>query len=183
MGHFSGERALEAGERGSWWAGRDRAHRGAAVGRGGEVADRAACPRGRLKPFVRWRRGRGRRPARRAGLSDNPMQATRTAHPAGGAAPAGGHGRAPRRGSRRETARRALMESVDLLVGDLDSVKAEIFARPKQVERHSVDEDATDLELALAAALRLEPDRIRSSEAPGPARPSPRRVREYRLVG
>jgi thiamine pyrophosphokinase len=75
------------------------------------------------------------------------------------------------------------MESVDLLVGDLDSVKAEIFARPKQVERHSVDEDATDLELALAAALRLEPDRIRSSEAPGPARPSPRRVREYRLVG
>jgi thiamine pyrophosphokinase len=53
-----------------------------------------------------------------------------------------------------------LMESVDLLVGDLDSVKAETLARAKQVERHPVDKDATDLELALAAALRLAPDRI-----------------------
>src|SRR5205823_1393332 len=48
----------------------------------------------------------------------------------------------------------------DLLVGDLDSVSAETLARIEHVERHLVDKDATDLELALAAALRFEPDRI-----------------------
>src|SRR5207253_10961280 len=34
------------------------------------------------------------------------------------------------------------------------------FAGIEHVERHAVDKDATDLELALTAALRLEPERI-----------------------
>jgi thiamine pyrophosphokinase len=49
---------------------------------------------------------------------------------------------------------------IDLLVGDLDSISAETLAANEHVERHPVDKDATDLELALAAALRLEPERI-----------------------
>ncbi|HLY95485.1 MAG TPA: thiamine diphosphokinase [Gaiellaceae bacterium] len=49
---------------------------------------------------------------------------------------------------------------IDLLVGDLDSISAETLAAVEHVERHVVDKDATDLELALAAALRLQPERI-----------------------
>jgi thiamine pyrophosphokinase len=49
---------------------------------------------------------------------------------------------------------------IDLVVGDLDSISAETLARIERVERHAVEKDATDLELALAAALRFEPDRI-----------------------
>jgi thiamine pyrophosphokinase len=49
---------------------------------------------------------------------------------------------------------------VDLLVGDLDSVSAEALAAAARVERHPQDKDATDLELALAAALRHAPERI-----------------------
>ena len=49
---------------------------------------------------------------------------------------------------------------VDLLVGDLDSVSAEILAGISDVERHAVEKEASDLELALMAALELEPDRI-----------------------
>ncbi len=49
---------------------------------------------------------------------------------------------------------------IDLVVGDLDSISAETLAGIERVERHPVDKDATDLELALAAALRFEPDRI-----------------------
>lgn len=49
---------------------------------------------------------------------------------------------------------------VDLLVGDLDSVSAETLAGIARVERHPAEKDATDLELALTAALRLEPERI-----------------------
>jgi thiamine pyrophosphokinase len=49
---------------------------------------------------------------------------------------------------------------IDLVVGDLDSISAETLAGIERVERHAVEKDATDLELALAAALRLEPDRI-----------------------
>ena len=49
---------------------------------------------------------------------------------------------------------RRLGLTVDLLVGDMDSASdgAEVSARV--VERHPVDKDETDLELALAAALR-----------------------------
>ena len=49
---------------------------------------------------------------------------------------------------------------VDLLVGDLDSIASEVLAGIEQVERHPAVKDATDLELAFAAALRLEPERI-----------------------
>lgn len=53
-----------------------------------------------------------------------------------------------------------LGSAVDLLVGDLDSISAETLATIERVERHPAAKDASDLELALAAALRLEPDRI-----------------------
>ncbi len=54
----------------------------------------------------------------------------------------------------------ALGLEVDMVVGDLDSVPAEALAEIPRVERHPVAKDATDLELALGAALRLEPERI-----------------------
>lgn len=49
---------------------------------------------------------------------------------------------------------------VDRLVGDLDSTPPDVVDRIANVERHPCAKDATDLELALAAALRLEPSRI-----------------------
>ena len=49
---------------------------------------------------------------------------------------------------------------VDLAVGDFDSISAETLARIPQVERHPAEKDASDLELALTAALRLDPERI-----------------------
>lgn len=55
---------------------------------------------------------------------------------------------------------RDLGVGVDVIVGDLDSVAPETLVRIGRVERHGVEKDATDLELALAAALRLEPDRV-----------------------
>ena len=50
--------------------------------------------------------------------------------------------------------------AVDLLVGDLDSISAETLAVIERVERHPEAKDASDLELALEAALSHEPDRI-----------------------
>ena len=50
--------------------------------------------------------------------------------------------------------------SVDLVVGDMDSVSAETLAGIERVERHAAEKDATDLELALVAALRFEPERV-----------------------
>lgn len=54
--------------------------------------------------------------------------------------------------------------TVDLAVGDMDSVGADALARATasgaKVERHPADKDATDLELALDAAMRHEPDRV-----------------------
>lgn len=55
---------------------------------------------------------------------------------------------------------RMLGLGVDLVVGDLDSISAETLAGIERVERHAVEKDATDLELALVAALRLEPERV-----------------------
>ena len=59
---------------------------------------------------------------------------------------------------------RALGLHVDLAIGDFDSVTAEGLASAKatgaRVERHPAAKDATDLELALDAALALEPARI-----------------------
>src|SRR5690606_1837963 len=46
-------------------------------------------------------------------------------------------------------------------VGDLAAVSADGLAATRaEVERHSPDKDSTDLDLALTAALRLDPDRI-----------------------
>jgi thiamine pyrophosphokinase len=50
--------------------------------------------------------------------------------------------------------------SVDLVVGDMDSISAERLAGIERVERHAAEKDATDLELALVAALRFEPGRV-----------------------
>jgi thiamine pyrophosphokinase len=55
---------------------------------------------------------------------------------------------------------RPLGLEVDRVVGDMDSISAQTLARIEHVERHPAEKDATDLELALAAALRLEPERI-----------------------
>jgi thiamine pyrophosphokinase len=49
---------------------------------------------------------------------------------------------------------------VDLLIGDLDSIPAEALAGVARVKRHATEKDASDLELALGAALELEPERI-----------------------
>jgi thiamine pyrophosphokinase len=49
---------------------------------------------------------------------------------------------------------------VDLTVGDLDSAPARLTASGVQIERHPEVKEASDLELALGAALRLKPDRI-----------------------
>jgi len=54
--------------------------------------------------------------------------------------------------------------TVDVVVGDLDSVSPAALAAAEaagtRVIRHPVAKDATDLELALDAALRFEPERI-----------------------
>jgi thiamine pyrophosphokinase len=54
--------------------------------------------------------------------------------------------------------------TVDLLVGDLDSVTDEALARARagdtEIEQHPEDKDATDLELALGAAVRHGAGRI-----------------------
>jgi thiamine pyrophosphokinase len=58
----------------------------------------------------------------------------------------------------------ALGRSVDLVVGDFDSVKPDVLAQLEEagarVERHPTDKDATDLELALRAALGLGVARV-----------------------
>jgi len=55
---------------------------------------------------------------------------------------------------------RQLGVSVDLAVGDFDSISAETLAAIALVERHPAAKDATDLELALEAALRFSPERL-----------------------
>jgi thiamine pyrophosphokinase len=54
----------------------------------------------------------------------------------------------------------ALGLEVELAIGDFDSVTPEALAAARRTERHPVDKDATDLELALQAALGWEPRRI-----------------------
>ena len=48
---------------------------------------------------------------------------------------------------------RSLGIQVDLLVGDLDSASPAARSTARTVERHPIDKDETDLELALSAAL------------------------------
>ncbi len=54
--------------------------------------------------------------------------------------------------------------TVDVLVGDLDSITCQtledILATETRIEAHHPDKDATDLELALATAVRLGADKI-----------------------
>lgn len=58
----------------------------------------------------------------------------------------------------------ALGLDVEIAVGDFDSASPEAVARAKasgtRIERYPAEKDATDLELALDAALALGPDRI-----------------------
>lgn len=58
----------------------------------------------------------------------------------------------------------ALGLDVDLVVGDLDSISPTELERLKRsrarVERHPPDKDASDLELALTAAVGLAPERV-----------------------
>ena len=89
-------------------------------------------------------------------------------------------GRAPRhRGRLRPGPARVLGLTVDLLVGDLDSVSATGLAAAEAagtaVERHPPAKDATDTELAIAAALarRLRPPHRRVGRTPR-RRPPPR---------
>jgi len=55
---------------------------------------------------------------------------------------------------------RELGLDVGLVVGDLDSVSPGVLAGIERVERYAAEKDATDLALALDAALRLEPERV-----------------------
>jgi thiamine pyrophosphokinase len=49
---------------------------------------------------------------------------------------------------------------VDILIGDLDSVTTDPLAEEVRVERHPIDKDQTDLDLALELALREDPARV-----------------------
>jgi thiamine pyrophosphokinase len=59
---------------------------------------------------------------------------------------------------------RALGLPIELAIGDFDSATPAVLdalaAEGTRVERHPADKDATDLELALGAALRMQPRRI-----------------------
>lgn len=50
--------------------------------------------------------------------------------------------------------------SVDVLVGDMDSIQTEVLPGHVIVERHPTDKDATDLELALDKVMEQRPERI-----------------------
>jgi len=50
--------------------------------------------------------------------------------------------------------------TVDVLVGDMDSISAQVIPDHVVVERHSPDKDATDLELALERAAAQDPERV-----------------------
>ena len=50
--------------------------------------------------------------------------------------------------------------AVDVLVGDMDSIATEAVPGHVIVERHDVDKDATDLELALAKVIAEKPQRM-----------------------
>lgn len=50
--------------------------------------------------------------------------------------------------------------AVDVLVGDMDSIATDVIPGHVIVERHPVDKDATDLELALARVAVEHPQRV-----------------------
>ena len=55
---------------------------------------------------------------------------------------------------------RLLGFQVDVVVGDMDSIQTPQLPKHVVVERHPVDKDATDLELALELVSREDPQRI-----------------------
>lgn len=50
--------------------------------------------------------------------------------------------------------------AVDVLIGDMDSIAAEVIPRHVIVEKYPVDKDATDLELALERVIVERPERV-----------------------
>jgi thiamine pyrophosphokinase len=50
--------------------------------------------------------------------------------------------------------------TVDLLVGDLDSVSLAGVAQARRIQQHPADKDATDLAIALEAAVGLGPETV-----------------------
>ena len=54
----------------------------------------------------------------------------------------------------------ALGFRVDVVVGDLDSITTDPLPDHVIVERHDVDKDQTDLDLALELAMREDPERV-----------------------
>lgn len=50
--------------------------------------------------------------------------------------------------------------AVDVLVGDMDSIRTDPIPRHVIVERHSADKDKTDLELALGRVVVERPERV-----------------------
>ena len=54
----------------------------------------------------------------------------------------------------------ALGFRVDVVVGDLDSIATDPLPDHVIVERHDVDKDQTDLDLALELAMREDPERV-----------------------
>ena len=50
--------------------------------------------------------------------------------------------------------------AVDVLVGDMDSIETEVIPGHVIVERHPVDKDRTDLEIALAKVVVESPERV-----------------------
>lgn len=55
---------------------------------------------------------------------------------------------------------RALGVEVALAVGDFDSLEGACLGPGTQIERYPTAKDATDLELALGAAMRFQPERV-----------------------
>ncbi len=49
---------------------------------------------------------------------------------------------------------------VDILIGDLDSISAELIPRHVLVEKHDRDKEESDLELALSSVAQDAPDRV-----------------------
>ena len=73
------------------------------------------------------------------------------------------------------------------LIGDLDSVSEKGLAWARQhatIQRHPIDKDATDTELAVAFAAGMNPSRIvHGRRRRRPARPHARRDRGARRAG
>jgi len=76
---------------------------------------------------------------------------------------------------------RALGLEVSVAIGDFDSASPEAVAKAEKagvrIERHPAEKDATDLELALDAAMELRPERVLVIAGDGGRRRRPRMMR------